>query len=205
MIFYLNSRQNWSFVWELPSGFRPIHSIILRRFSLELRFKCLECKDHLCSPFLKAHAIPAEWCLESQLGHLLLQDHLRGTVLQESRPGVANCRENAWCEKGDSLRVAGMISYNSPSRVATKRFFSETMTVNTCQNWSHKGAGSPTLPQVGQTMGRVWSWVWSTPIPEDVTHVQSTENNQACEETKLCKRQLKELACLAWKWDLLRG
>lgn len=149
-------------------------------------------------------------CLESQLGHLLPQDHLRGNVLQGPLVFSALVLPTAermcdgWLRR-EQPQYQGMISYNSPSGVAAKGFCNETMTVNTCQNWSHRGAGSPALPQVGQTMGRVWSWVWSTPIPEDVPHIHSTENNQASEETKLCEWRLKELACLAWKGDLLWG
>lgn len=81
------------------------------------------------------------WCLESQLGCLLPQDHLRGGALQGplvfSVPVLPTAERmcdggEGVCE-GNSYRVAESDFIQFTFRAAAKRFCSETMTINTCQ------------------------------------------------------------------------
>lgn len=132
------------------------------------------------------------WCLESQLGRLLPQDHLRGGALQGSLvfsvlvlpTAERMCDGGEKGVKGNSYRVTESDFLQFTLRAAAKRFCRETMTVNTCWNWSYEEMGNPALPQVARTMDRVLGWGLKCPNSRGPDHMQIAQRI-----TKLVKRQ----------------
>lgn len=84
VIFYLISGQNWSFVWELSIGFQTHlqHHSWMILFGTKIQvLDVLNIKIVSVATFQNNMPLLQRSCLESQLGHFLSQDHLRGNVL----------------------------------------------------------------------------------------------------------------------------
>lgn len=99
--------------------------------------------------------------------------------------GVASGRENVWQGwGGSSSRVAKNNSIQFTFRVEQGDSAVKPWLL-TCQKWSHKRTGDP-IPTPGWADHEesVLGWVCKVPqFQRTWPHINSTENNQACEET----------------------